>query len=199
MATQIHNTPTRTDMPFPITHTIPVIPVPWLLLVQSRVGRKKVKLSGCTFSSSAHMTAVPSDITAAEEGGGYRQWSTEGLGASSRVPDSIINNHRLSQVCSRTILLRHSKCHIGANQGQRNFFKGRMMPQDCIGVHTIIWENGWLHWKTWSSKECKQSYWAAALSDVSEGQWSHCCVISVASYIKTHISWSQISLFIEHV
>lgn len=34
------------------------------------------------------------------------------------------------------------------------------------------WATCYLHWKTWSSKECKQSYWAAALSAVSEGQWS---------------------------
>lgn len=36
------------------------------------------------------MTAVPSDITAEEEGGHFGQWSTEGLGASSGMVGSGI-------------------------------------------------------------------------------------------------------------
>lgn len=123
MATQIHIL-TRTHMPFPITHIIPVIPVPWLPLVQSRVGRKKVELSGCTFSSSAHMTAVPSDITAAEERGSYRQWSTEGLWASSGMPDSVIKSHRLGSVWSSA-----TKLH-------------------CCPYNNTIWVTCDLHWKT---------------------------------------------------
>lgn len=95
MATEMHlHTHAHTHMPFPITHIIPVIPVPWLLLVQSRVGRKRVTLSGCTFSSSPHMTAVPSDITAAEEWRSSRQWSMHwGPGSFSR--DAWLNQSEL--------------------------------------------------------------------------------------------------------
>lgn len=38
------------------------------------------------------MTAVPSDITAEEAGGSYRQWATEGLRASSKNADPVANS-----------------------------------------------------------------------------------------------------------
>lgn len=111
-------------------------PMIWVGAEQS--GKETVQLSGRTFSSSARMADAPLDITAADGWGSHRQWSTEALGASSGLPDPIINNPGLGFVWDPSADARAAS-KATFRPLRSDIFKERFIPQSYNQNLFILW------------------------------------------------------------